>query len=118
MFGFKKNTAVPAENPILKERDNLVSEVCRWRELMLAQVDVVLAQEKMTHLFIPNCPDDVATQDDLLTEQTKMRNLVGEYDAARANLIRWTKNHPEIPQGTFLDSHIAIRNHIRWKNKK
>lgn len=115
MFGKKKEKMV---DPLIQERDELVLEVHRWLGIVQAQVDVVLAQQKMCYLFPVGCPDDLATGEQLAVERTKLRNKVAEYDLALRNLHEFCKNHPEIRCGQFEDSHQMIQNYIRWYHGK
>lgn len=113
---FRKKKQI--ENPLISKRDELSAEVSRWWHEIDHQINVVLAQYQMTFLFPLGCPDDQATRLDLEKEQTHLRNMVAEYDNARATLHRFAKEHPEIRCPDWEDSHAAIHTMLRWKNKK
>ena len=110
MFCKKKEKMV---NPLIQERDRLIFEVHRWMNIVQAQVDIVLAQQKMCYLFPVGCPDDLATGEQLAVERTKLRNKVAEYDLALRNYNEFSKNHPEIRCAKFTDSHQMIQDYIR-----
>ena len=110
MFGKKKEKMV---DPLIQERDKLILEVHRWMNIVQAQVDIVMAQQKMCYLFPIGCPDDLATGEQLAVERTKLRNRVAEYDLAVRNYNEFSKNHPEIRCAKFIDSHQMIQNYIR-----
>ena len=112
MFCKKKEKMV---DPLIQERDKLILEVHHCIDIVHAQVDIVLAQQKMCYLFPLRCPDDLATDKQLAVERTKLRNKVAEYDLALQNYNEFSKNHPEIRCVKFTDSHQMIQDYIRWE---
>lgn len=116
MFGKRKT--VEEVSWEIRKRNELAGEVGRWWHEIDRKLDDVLAQYQMTFLFPSGSPDDLATHSDLAKEQAHLRNMVGEYDAARANLIRFGKEHPEVNCPDWQDSHTAIRTMLRLKNRK
>ena len=112
MFGFKKRTQ-PAVDPVHEERDRLVLEICRARDCLCTQVRITQAQLQMCYLFPPGSPDDTHTARVLSEERRKLQIRTAEYDLARDNLIQWKKDHPEIRQVDYLESHKVIQNEIR-----
>lgn len=113
---FKKRKEEP--NPLIEKRNELDAEIRRWWNDINFKIDVVMAQYQMTFLFPAGCPDDEATKRQLEKEQIHLRNMVAEYDSARAKLHQFAKEHPEIPCADWEDSHEAIQTMLRWKNKK
>ncbi len=118
MFFKRKKELVELPSGLVETRNELSSEVSRWWNEINRQIDNVMAQYQMTFLFPAGSPDDKATRSDLEKEQTHLRNMVAEYDNARATLIRFSREHPEICCPDWEDSHNAIRTMLRWKNKK
>lgn len=112
MFGFKKRTQ-SAVDPVLEERDRLVREIIHARDCLCAQVRITQAQLQMCYLFPPGSPDDLLTAEVLGEERKRLQIRTGEYDLARDNLIQWKKDHPEIQQVDYLNSHQIIQNEIR-----
>jgi len=111
MFGFKKQTQSVTDS-VLEERDKLIQEIIYARNCLRAQVRITQAQVQMCYLFPPGSPDDLHTAEVLDEERKKLQIRTGEYDLARNNLIQWSRNHPEIRQVNYLDSHKVIQNEI------
>lgn len=118
MFFKRRKEAAELPSGLVKTRNELSSEVSRWWNEIDNQIDNVMAQYQMTFLFPAGLPDDEATKKQLETEQIRLRNMVAEYDNARATLIRFAREHPEIHCSIWEDSHKAIHTMLRWKNKK
>lgn len=107
MFGLKKQTQSVTDS-VLEERDKLIQEIIYARNCLCAQVRITQAQVQMCYLFPPGSPDAEVLDE----ERKKLQIRTGEYDLARNNLIQWSRNHPEIRQVNYLDSHKVIQNEI------
>lgn len=111
MFGFKKRTQ-SVTDPVLEERNKLIREIVYARDCLCAQARITQAQVQMCYLFPPGSPDDLHAAEILDEERKKLQIRTGEYDLARNNLIQWSRNHPEIRQVNYFDSHKVIQNEI------